>query len=124
MHSIATALLAVSTSAIAATSLTPQSLRTTAHDYYEWQKREYPVGASDQGFHAFDDRLTDYSPAAIARRAVHIHALLQRVRATDLSSWTRDDKIDAILFRAQLEDPDFANRVRNLEATNPLGYVD
>src|SRR6266508_3662839 len=48
-------------------SLPPQSLRTTAHDYYEWRKREFPVAASDQGFHAYDDRLTDNSPAAIAR---------------------------------------------------------
>src|ERR1700686_2109188 len=51
--------------------LTPQSLRSTAHEYYEWQKSEYPVFASDQGFHAYDDRITDYSSAAIARRAAH-----------------------------------------------------
>jgi len=104
-------------------SLTPASLRTAAHDYYEWEKREFPVAASDQGFHAFDDRLTDNSPAAIARRAAYIHDLLERVRAADLSSWSKDDKIDAILFRAQLEAPDFANGVRNLTATDPLIYT-
>src|SRR5438876_11469548 len=108
---------------MAATTLTPQTLRTAAHDYYEWQKTEYPVGASDQGFHAYDDRLTDYSPSAIARRTKYVRDLLERVRATDISSWSKDDKIDVILFRAQLEGPDFADRVRHLEATNPLDYV-
>jgi uncharacterized protein (DUF885 family) len=104
--------------------LTPQSLRSTAHEYYEWQKSEYPVFASDQGFHAYDDRITDYSSAAIARRAAHVHDLLQQIRATDVSKWSKDDQIDAILFRAQLEAPDFASRVRKLEQSNPSGYVD
>ncbi|MDQ6800314.1 MAG: DUF885 domain-containing protein [Acidobacteriota bacterium] len=104
--------------------LTPQSLRTTAHEYYEWQKREFPVFASDQGFHAYDDRITDYSPEAVSRRAAHVHRLLQQIRAADISKWGKDDQIDAILFRAQLEGPDFASRVRKLEQSNPSGYVD
>src|SRR5438067_563983 len=99
-------------------------LRSTAHDYYEWQKREFPVFASDQGFHAYDDRITDYSPAAVAQREAHVHDLLQQVRATDISKWGKDDQIDAILFPAQLEAPDFASRVRKLENSNPSIYVD
>jgi uncharacterized protein (DUF885 family) len=110
--------------AAAATTMTPQSLRDTAHEYYEWQKREFPVFASDQGFHAYDDRVTDYSPAAIARREAHVHDLLQQLRTTDISRWSKDDQIDAILFRAQLEAPDFASRVRKLEKSNPQVYVD
>jgi uncharacterized protein (DUF885 family) len=106
-----------------AAPLTPQTLRSVAHDYYEWQKTEFPVGASDQGFHAYDDRLTDYSAAAIAKRAAHVRALLERVRATDISKWSKDDKIDWILFRAQLERPDFADRVRKVYATDPQIYV-
>src|SRR5260370_2708251 len=104
--------------------LTPQSLRSTAHEYYEWQKREFPVYASDQGFHAYDDRITDYSSAAVERRASHIQDLLQQIRATDISKWDKDDQIDAILFRAQLEAPDFASRIRKLEQSNPQIYVD
>jgi len=106
-----------------AAALTPQTLRTSAHDYYEWEKREFPVQTSDRGFHAYDDRLTDYSPAAVAKRAAYVHDLLESVRATDIASWSKDDQIDAILFRAQLEGPDFANRVRNLTATDPLIYT-
>jgi uncharacterized protein (DUF885 family) len=107
-----------------ATPLNPQSLRSTAHDYYEWRKRELPVAASEQGFHVYDDRLTDFSPAAVAARASHIRELLDLVRLTDVSAWDKDDKIDAILFRSQLEAPDFASRVRNLTASSPLVYTD
>ena len=111
-----------SMTALGAPSLAPQSLRSAAHDYYEWEKSEFPVLASDRGFHAYDDRLTDYSPAAIARRATHVHDLLDRLRVADISEWSKNDKIDVILFRAQLEAPDFAHRVRDLTATDPLVY--
>ena len=108
---------------VLAAVLTPQSLRSAAHDYYEWRKREFPVAASDQGFHAYDDRLTDFSPAANASRAAYIHDLLERVRSADISSWSKDDKINAILFRSQLEAPDFDNRVLKSTSTNPLVYT-
>jgi uncharacterized protein (DUF885 family) len=117
---IAAVLLAAATAA----PLTPQSLRSAADDFYEWQKREFPVFASDQGFHKYDDRLTDFSSSAIAKRRAYVHELLQRVRATDISKWSKDDKIDAILFRAQLEAPDFANRIRKPEESNPSTYTD
>ena len=103
--------------------MTPDALHSAAHDYYEWQKREFPVFASDQGYHAYDDRLTDFSASAIARRRAYVRNLLERMRAADISKWTKDDKIDALLFRAQLEGPDFADRVRNLEASDPNLYV-
>src|SRR5579872_6063605 len=108
---------------VLAAVLTPQSLRTSAHEYYEWEKREFPVQTSDRGFHAYDDRLTDYSPGAVAKRAAYVRDLLESVRATDIASWSKDDQVDAILFRAQLEGPDFADRVRNLTATDPLIYT-
>jgi len=103
--------------------MTPDGLRTAAHDYYEWQKREFPVFASDQGFHAYDDRLADFSASAIARRRAYVRDLLERVRATDISKWSKDDKIDALLFRAQLEGSNFPDRVRKLEESDPSVYV-
>ena len=110
--------------AATATPLNPDSLRATAHDYYEWRKREFPVAASERGFHGYDDRLADFAPAAIAARTAHVRQVLDLVRGADISGWSRDEKIDAILFRAQLEAPDFADRVRNLTATNPIVYTD
>jgi uncharacterized protein (DUF885 family) len=103
--------------------LTPAELRAIAHDYYEWQKREYPVGASDQGFHDGDDKLTDLSSAAIARRAKQVHDLVERVRAANVGGWSKDDTIDWLLFRSQVERADFSARVRQPSETDPQEYV-
>jgi uncharacterized protein (DUF885 family) len=103
--------------------LTPAELHSFAHDYYEWQKKEYPVSASDQGFHAADDKLDDFSPAAIAGNAAHVRALLDRVRGANVSGWAKDDIIDWLLFRSQLERDDFPERVQKPEATDPQVYV-
>jgi uncharacterized protein (DUF885 family) len=104
-------------------SLTPAELHSLAHDYYEWQKKVYPVSASDQGFHAADDKLDDFSPAALARNAAHVRALLDRVRGTNISGWAKDDVIDWLLFRSQLERDDFPSRVQKPEETDPQLYV-
>jgi len=104
-------------------TLTAQSLRTTANNFYSWRQKNYPVWSSDQGLHTWDDRLTDYSPAAIAARKTHIEDVLARVRATDITDWNRDDKIDWILFRSQLEGFEFGNRVLRREQTDPQTYV-
>ncbi len=99
------------------------ALHTLANDYYTWRNENYPVRSSDAGLHTWDDRLTDYSSAKIAERAQHERALLGKVRAIKIDNWPKDDHIDAILFRAQLEDVDFQNRVLKFERTNPQVYV-
>jgi len=97
------------------------ALHKVANEYYAWRNENYPVQSSDAGLHTWDDRLTDYSSAKIAERARHVHALL--VRAIKIDNWPKDERIDAILFRAQLEDVDFQNRVLKFERTNPQVYV-
>src|SRR5689334_1452048 len=109
--------------AMPAHALTPAQLRATAHDYYEWQKREYPVFASDQGYHANDEKLTDYRPAAVAGRNAHVRALLEKIRAADVSGWAKDDVIDWMLFRSQLEGADFPSRVLHREESDPQTYT-
>ncbi len=101
----------------------PAALRQMAHDYYEWQTREFPVDTSDSGLHTHDDKLTDFSPAGIAARRRHIHDLLERVRAMHADGWPKDDRIDRALFLAQLELPDFDARVLKSVQANPLTYV-
>src|SRR5581483_3407603 len=54
----------------------------------------------------------------------HVRELLERVRAMKTDGWARDDRIDRILFQAQLERPDFDARVLRSEETNPLVYVE
>jgi uncharacterized protein (DUF885 family) len=99
------------------------ALHTLANDYYAWRNENYPVQSSDAGLHTWDDRLTDYSSAKIAERAQHVHAVLEKVRAMKIDSWPRDERIDAILFRAQLESVDFQDRILKFERTNPQLYV-
>jgi len=94
-----------------------------AHDYYAWRNENYPVRSSDAGLHTWDDRLTDYSPAKIAERAQRVRSLLDKVRAIKTDTWPKDARIDWILFRAQLENLDFENRILKFEQTNPQVYV-
>jgi uncharacterized protein (DUF885 family) len=105
------------------TEATPAALRKMADTYYAWRNENYPVRSSGAGLHTWDNRLTDYSPEKIAQRAQHVHSLLEKVRAMETVHWSKDDRIDWILFRAQLEDADFANRVLKFEETNPQVYV-
>jgi uncharacterized protein (DUF885 family) len=101
----------------------PAALRRMADDYYKWRDEQYPVNSSDQGLHTWDDRLTDYSASAIAMRRRHVAQLLAEVRAMRTESWPKDDRIDWLLFRAQLEGVEFGDRVLRFEETNPQTYV-
>ena len=98
-------------------------LHKLADDYYAWRNENYPVRSSDIGLHTWDDRLTDYSPAKIAERAQHVHSLLEKVRAMKTDNWPKDERIDWILFRAQLENVEFGDRVLKFERTNPQVYT-
>jgi len=121
------ALITKSTPAIDADRFKNQSADATldklADDYYVWRNENYPVSSSDAGLHTWDDRLTDYSPAKIAERAQHVRSLLDKVRAMKTDGWPKDARIDWILFRAQLENVDFENRILKFEQTNPQVYV-
>ncbi|MEY2488229.1 MAG: hypothetical protein QOC70_171 [Verrucomicrobiota bacterium] len=99
------------------------ALRKMADDYYAWRNENYPVGSSDSGLHTWDDRLTDYSAAKVAERAAHVRKLLDRVRALPAANWLKDDRIDWMLFRSQLEGVDFNSRVLQSETTDPQVYV-
>ena len=105
------------------TSADIATLRKLADDYYAWRNENYPVTSSDRGLHTWDDRLTDYSPAQINERARHVRSLLDKIRALKIANWPKDDRIDAILFRAQLENVEFGDRVLKFERINPQVYV-
>lgn len=102
---------------------TPQTLHQLASDYYAWSDENYPVATSDQGLHTWDERLTNYSPTAIAERREHIRKLLQQIQSMQTESWTKDDRVDWLLFRAQLEGTDFFGRRLEPEETDPQVYV-
>jgi len=99
------------------------TLRKMADEFYAWRNENFPVSSSDAGLHTWDNRLTDYSPAKIAVRAQRVRKLLDQVRAMPAAKWPKDDRIDWMLFRAQLENFDFGNRVLQSEKTDPQLYV-
>src|SRR5438552_2142301 len=101
----------------------PADLRKLAQDYYNWRNQNYPVFSSDSGLHTWDTRLTDYSLSAILSRRLQVKETLSKVRAMQTENWSKDDRIDWLLFRSQLESVDFFTRVVDFEASDPQTYV-
>src|SRR5678816_3913832 len=102
---------------------TPADLRKLADDYYTWRNQNYPVASSDAGLHTWDNKLTDYALSAILMRRLHVKEVLAKVRAMQTANWGKDDRIDWLLFRQQLDGIDFFNRVIDFEASDPQTYV-
>ena len=100
----------------------PTDLRALAHEYYAWRDSAYPVASSDQGRHTWDNRLTDYRPAAYRARRQRVHALLDRVRAMSTAGWSKDDRVDWLLFRSELAGADFFGRASEPEEADPQLY--
>ena len=110
-------------STTAQTPTTPADLRRLADEYYRWRNENYPVVASDSGLHTWDNRLTDYSLSAILARRLYVRDLLNKIQAMPTSNWAKEDRIDWLLFRSELEGIAFFNRVMDSEATDPQTYV-
>jgi uncharacterized protein (DUF885 family) len=101
----------------------PAELRAMAHEYYIWQTEAYPVIASSNGEHRYDSRLTDFRMAAVLERRRHVGELLARVRAIADTGWSKDDRVDRLLFQSQLAGADFFDRERDPETSDPQLYV-
>jgi len=108
----------------AAAAGSPEALRAVASEYYRWRTVNYPVETSDQGLHTGDALLTNYSETAIAARRARLRELLALVRGMHTERWAKEDRVDWLLFRAQLERAEFFDRVLDFEHTNPQTYVD
>jgi uncharacterized protein (DUF885 family) len=101
----------------------PSKLRALAHDYFIWRNEQYPVTASDQGLHARDDQLADYSREAVEARRERVRRLLEEVRRMPGDRWGREDRIDWLLLLSDLEKADFTGRVIRPEESDPQLYV-
>lgn len=102
----------------------PAQLRRMASEYYNWRNQNDPVASSNQGLHTWDDRLGDFSADAIAARRRRVNELLAQVKAMHTDSWSRDDRVDLLLFRAQLERAAFGARVLQSEERDAQVYAD
>ena len=101
----------------------PAELRRLADDYYNWRNQNYPVASSDAGLHTWDHKLTDYALSALLARRLHVKEVLAKVRTMQTEKWSQDDRIDWLLFRSQLENITFFDRVMDFEETDPQTYV-
>src|SRR6185295_9967642 len=59
----------------------------------------------------------------IAARRAHVVSLLAQVNRMRTDRWKKDDQIDWLLFRAQIEGPVFFDRVMDFEHSDPQVYV-
>src|SRR5438046_1055771 len=107
----------------AQTNATPADLHKLASDYYNWRNLQFPVSSSDAGLHTWDSKLTDYGLSALLARRLHVKEVLAKVNAMQTESWNKDDRIDWLLFRAQMEGVAFFDRVMDFEETDPQTYV-
>jgi uncharacterized protein (DUF885 family) len=106
-----------------AQSASPADLRKLADDYYNWRNQQFPVASSDAGLHTWDNKLTDYGLSALLARRLHVKEVLAKVKAMQTENWSKDDRIDWLLVRSQLEGVAFFDRVTDFEETDPQTYV-
>jgi uncharacterized protein (DUF885 family) len=78
-----------------------ETLRRLFDDEWEWQLRDNPEMATSFGDRRYDDRLTDRSPAAWAKRREHARETLARIEAIDRSKLSDADKLNYDLFLHQ-----------------------
>jgi uncharacterized protein (DUF885 family) len=117
------AMTIASDSVRAQANASPAELRKIADDYYNWRNQQFPVASSDAGLHTWDNKLTDYGLSALLARRLHVKEVLAKVKAMQTEKWGKDDRIDWLLFRAQLESVAFFDRVIDFEETDPQTYV-
>jgi len=116
-------IIGTTTQSQAQANATPNDLRKLAGDYYNWRNQNYPVASSDAGLHTWDNKLTDYGLSALLARRLHVKEVLAKVKTMQTEKWSKDDRIDWLLFRAQLEGVVFFDRVTDFEETDPQTYV-
>src|SRR6266498_3777535 len=102
---------------------TPADLQAKARAYYAWRDSINPVATSDAGEHRWDDRIRDFRMASVLAARRHVAALLDSVKAMPASSWSKNDRVDWMLFRAQLEGADFFGRTLQPEESDPQVYL-
>ena len=83
---------------VVSSSDTAKTLHQLFDEDWQWSLREFPEAATLMGDNHYNDRLTDYSPDAIARRKSHEHEMLARIKKIDRSKLSGQDVISYDLF--------------------------
>ena len=90
------------------------ALTAAAVDVLEDTYRRQPTRATDLGVHKYDDRLEDYSRAAVTQEIDAVRALRARVEAIDPATLTLDRQLDREQLLHALD-----SRVLTLDAIKP-----
>ncbi|MDD3179222.1 MAG: DUF885 domain-containing protein [Opitutaceae bacterium] len=93
-----------------------------AHNYLERVFRLHPEDATSLGDHRHDDRLSDYSPAAIAGELAGEQSFLQRLEKIDSGRLTGPNRVDARLLRDAIEAQIFTLTELQPARRDPLFY--
>src|SRR5215203_1382413 len=100
------------------------ALKQLFEDEWEWTMREFPTFASSLGDRRYNDRLTDVSLAAAARRDEHRRQALARLGRIDRARLSAADQLNYDLFRKDLENDIEEYRLRlNLMPVSQRGGV-
>jgi uncharacterized protein (DUF885 family) len=77
--------------------------RALFDEQWQWTLREFPEYATFLGDHRYDDRLTDQSSAAVARRRAARAGFIDRAGKIDVDGLDAADRVSLRIFRYQLE---------------------
>lgn len=120
--------LAVLVAVAAATGLHAAAADTEfealAKDCIENLLRSQPEGATQLGDHRYDDRLTDYSPAATEARVAMLQRQLAALERVDASALTGANRVDAQILRVELQAALYLLTEEKPYTWNPLSYND
>lgn len=123
---LVTCSIAVALSCLAANLFaTPEDDRfqKLAKDYIEGLLQANPEYATALGDHRFDDKLTDYSPEAIAKELKRARDFRQQLEAfSDLTKLTGPNKVDVRLLRDSIDNQIFGLEELKEHEWNPLLY--
>lgn len=72
-------------------------------------QEEFPEIATMQGNHAFNDRLRERTPAAVARRKAHVKAVLRELDGFEAAALSAQDRVSLAMMRDTLRRRDEMN---------------
>ncbi len=105
-----------------AASAADAAFETTAKAFIEDFLRLNPEEATDLGDHRYDDKVRDFSPAAIANRIETWQKYLAALDRINTAQLTGANRIDARIMRVNLESMLFELTTLKSREWNPLSY--
>jgi uncharacterized protein (DUF885 family) len=121
---VCVALLLVGAALARAASAADAAFEKLARECIDDLLRARPEQATQLGDHRFDDRLTDYSPAALAARTEALRRQIAALGRIDAAGLTGANKVDAQILRLELEAMLFTLTEERPYDWNPLAYND